>query len=86
MAKKPSYDGSATCSGCDTRWTGHSRCHCSQCHRTFGGIGLFDQHRRGECLDPETILNKTGEHVMFLRDGIWRGPEFDAARIFGTAA
>lgn len=50
----------ASCRGCDTRWTGTSRCHCSGCHESFSGLALFDAHRRdvngvGTCLDPATI-------------------------------
>lgn len=73
------------CGGCDNRWPGVSRAHCSGCHRTFAAFGLFDRHRRirgevGSCLDPETITatNKdTGEdrRVMFLIDGIWSSVE-----------
>ncbi|HEX3778494.1 MAG TPA: hypothetical protein VHX38_02425 [Pseudonocardiaceae bacterium] len=62
----------ATCSGCDARWTGSSRAHCTapNCHRTFATAGLFDRHRRGfACIDP------TGIDGMELRDGLWRSPE-----------
>jgi len=74
-----------TCGGCDNRWSGFNRCHCSACHRTFGGVGLFDAHHRerrgkGECIPPEqiTTTNKAGavSRVMFLTDaGIWQGTE-----------
>lgn len=75
-----------TCSGCDNTWTGASRCHCSNCHITLSGIGLFDKHRhgrgeRGGCLDPAQMLIRTGpragQPVMYLRDGIWSAPEMD---------
>lgn len=68
------------CGGCETRWAGVSRCHCSACHRTFAGIGPFDRHRRevrgvGTCLDPELIMveaaDETTERAMFLTAGIW---------------
>lgn len=52
--------------------------HCkSGCHRTFGGVRGFDNHRRdGQCVDPATI-------GLVERDGIWRAPlsEEDAARL-----
>lgn len=32
-----------------------SRAHCGVCHRTFGGVKGFDEHRvGGQCLDPKT--------------------------------
>src|SRR5882672_4649620 len=41
---------------CGARWSGALTSHCSACHRTFGGVGSFDRHRRdGACLDPVTI-------------------------------
>lgn len=72
------------CSGCDLQLGGVSACHCSSCHETFIGITFFDAHRnqygeRGRCLDPATITvttgPRTGEPLMFFRDGYWRGPE-----------
>jgi hypothetical protein len=43
--------------------------HCSDCHRTFGGITGFDLHRRnGECIDPSTF-----DYVCL--DGVWRTKE-----------
>lgn len=80
--------GLITCGGCDARWTGPNRAHCSGCHRTFSGPTLFDAHRhqrgdRGGCEDPAALLvqrgPRTGQPVMFLRDGIWSGPEMDEA-------
>lgn len=84
----PSTSGSYTCGGCNNRWNGISRCHCAAagCHQTFGGIGLFDRHRRdvkgvGTCLDPETIVSpKTGEREMYLTNGIWQSVEAPAVR------
>lgn len=71
-----------TCSGCDDTWTALGACHCSACHATFSGVALFDRHRsvaggeHGSCLPPGRLCNvTTGERVMFLRDGMWRGPE-----------
>jgi hypothetical protein len=41
------------CGRCDNRWSGGLTCHCGACHRTFGGVGNFDRHRRnGECINP----------------------------------
>lgn len=50
-------------------WTGLSRCHCSACHETFGGITGFDMHRRGSrCSGPENLgLKQNGA-------GIWVTP------------
>lgn len=83
-----------SCGGCDNRWSGVSRAHCAQCHRTFGGVELFDRHRRdvkgaGTCLDPESLVfpelrhdgkpaKRGGEREMFLVDGIWRSTETPA--------
>ena len=71
-----------TCNGCDRVWTATGAAHCAACHAApFATAGLFDQHRsaageHGTCLDPEKILNRrTGERMMFLRNGMWRGPE-----------
>ena len=73
-----------TCSGCSATWTGTSVCHCSSCHRTFAGVRVFDLHRtqygeHGTCRRPADMIVtsglRAGEPVMFLRDGIWRGPE-----------
>ena len=79
------------CGGCDNRWPGVSRAHCSACHRTFAGFGLFDRHRRlrgeeGTCLDPEAIvatnkITKAEERVMFLVNGIWSAVEERAPSI-----
>jgi hypothetical protein len=38
---------SASCGGCEQRWTGVNVCHCAACHRTFTGVSGFDTHRRG---------------------------------------
>lgn len=55
----------ARCAECKETWTGKNRCHCSGCHRTFGGVGGFDRHRRDfKCLPPE-------ECGMTLEDNIW---------------
>lgn len=88
MTDTPRVTPRITCSGCDTTWTGATRCHCSAegCHRTFAGLGLFDRHRhnRGEhggCDDPANIRTQAGERVMFLRDGIWSGPEMTEEQI-----
>lgn len=76
------------CNGCTTTWTGNGRAHCSGCHHTFAGATLFDAHRhgrgeRGGCDDPAAMRvqsgARAGEPVMFLRDGIWCGPEMDEA-------
>lgn len=85
----------ASCGGCAARWTGTGRAHCAAkgCHRTFSTASLFDQHRsaegeRGSCLDPEELTHgKTGARLMFLRDGLWCGPQMSEevkARLFGS--
>jgi hypothetical protein len=63
------------CGGCPATWTAPGAAHCAACHRTFSGVSLFDLHRsqygeRGSCQDPGDV-----RHMMFLRDGMWRGPE-----------
>lgn len=65
------------CGGCDNRWSGISRCHCSRCHITLSGIGLFDAHQRnGKCLDP-AAMDVRGESLR-LMNGVWCGPEMPA--------
>ena len=87
-----------SCGGCDETWTGTGRAHCAApgCHRLFATVALFDAHRsargpHGACIDPETIRHgKTGERLMFHRNGMWRGPEMTeeqkAAAFGGSAA
>jgi hypothetical protein len=57
---------------CGARWTGRRTAHCGACHRTFGGVGGFDAHRRGGrgCLEPTTV-------GLELRNGAFRGPQLD---------
>lgn len=74
-----------TCGGCGATWRGTAVAHCGGCHRSFSGPSTFDDHRsqygdRGACLDPATVLVKTGPRagtpLLVLRpDGIWAGPE-----------
>lgn len=72
-----------TCGGCDATWTAPRAAHCAAmgCHRTFASVALFDSHRsargaHGSCIDPESVHHgKTGERLMFFRNGMWRGPE-----------
>jgi hypothetical protein len=83
-----------SCGGCDTRWSGAGRAHCSACHRTFSGPDGFDQHRRdindvGTCIDPATLVVKRGarkgEHTQVLRGDVWcSAREFtNAGELFG---
>lgn len=84
-----------TCNGCQHTWTATGAAHCAGCHTApFATARLFDIHRsaageHGGCQDPTTLRNKrTGERLMFLRDGMWRGPEMDEAtktKRFGAA-
>lgn len=74
-----------TCATCPDTWTAGGAAHCSRCHRLFSTPSMFDKHRsqygeRGACLDPETVVDNKGERVLFLRDGMWRGPEMTAAQ------
>jgi hypothetical protein len=73
-----------TCGSCSATWTGTSVCHCAGCHHTFVSSTLFDAHRtqlgeRGVCRRPADLTltsgPRTGEPVMFFREGMWRGPE-----------
>lgn len=71
---------SHTCSGCEATWTAANTCHCSGCHASFAGVGLFDKHRaqygeHGVCRRPADLTTTSGEPVMFFRDGIWKGPQ-----------
>ena len=43
-----------------------AQAHCGVCHRTFGGVGNFDRHRKGgTCTAPESIGLTPG------RRGVW---------------
>lgn len=80
-----------TCARCDARWGGLVVAHCGSCHRTFSTARLFDLHRhaRGElggCLEPATVTSRSGERIMFFRDGMWRNPEMPAERRERVAA
>ena len=45
-----------------------AQAHCPTCHRTFGGVGGFDAHRRnGACRDPVTVGYEN-------QGGVWRKP------------
>ncbi len=57
------------CRKCKGRWTGLSRSHCSDCHRTFKSAWGFDKHRvRFKCLDPVDLRMEINER------GIWFVP------------
>ena len=48
--------------------------HCPTCHRHFGGVRAFDDHRSGGvCIDPGSIL-RDEEPLYVETDGIWRAP------------
>jgi hypothetical protein len=58
-----------SCGGCDETWTGVGRCHCSVCHRTFGGSSGFDQHRsRGQCHDPAALGMHPNPQGVWIRE------------------
>jgi len=45
-----------------------SQAHCPTCHRTFGGVTGFDEHRyNGTCVHPQGLGQKETE-------GVWRRP------------
>lgn len=69
---------------CGATWTAAGAAHCSGCCETFSGTALFDRHRsgygdRGSCTDPATLVDRHGNPVCELRDGMWRYPEMDEA-------
>jgi hypothetical protein len=76
------------CPRCGIRWSGLGAAHCcaAGCGRLFATARLFDLHRHargdhGGCLDPVTLVTaRTGDRVMFLRDGMWRNPEMPPER------
>lgn len=70
-----------THAACGRSWrqTGNRTGHCSGCHETFEGIGLFDAHQRNrdatgkpECLDPETMEYPKGWPLTRDDYGTWR--------------
>jgi hypothetical protein len=64
-----STQGRGSCR-CGARWTGFRTTHCGGCHATFGGLTVFDRHRRdGRCLNPAQLDG------VELRNGAFRGPE-----------
>lgn len=69
---------------CGASWTALGAAHCSGagCHQTFATVALFDLHRtgtseHGRCREPQDVTDRLGNRVMFRRDGMWRGPQFD---------
>lgn len=73
--KAPLVTASAySCGGCSNTWTRLNACHCSGCHRTFGGVKGFDIHRRGgRCIDPATVTSSTTGIAVFTEtNGIWQ--------------
>lgn len=51
-----------------------AHCAAAGCHATFGGVSLFDRHRRrGECLPPADL-------GMTEVRGVWRIPMDEEAR------
>jgi hypothetical protein len=89
----PEGDPMTTCPRCLAAWGGSRPAHCGSCHLTFSGLELFDAHRdhhgdHGRCVPPDTVLDSHGRRRMFLRDGVWRGPEMTTeakARVQGKA-
>lgn len=74
--------GRATCR-CGAEWSGHALCHCGGCHRTYGGLKIFDAHRvGGRCVDLTTTRTKSGKPVAECREGIVRQPGTRAPGIF----
>lgn len=74
----------AICSGCATRWSGHTPAHCSACHRTFASVRLFDAHRSNDtCRAPESLKFSGGTRQRMVLDdrGVWR----DAQRMSPAA-
>ncbi|WP_456319985.1 FDXHR family putative zinc-binding protein [Plantactinospora alkalitolerans] len=70
---------SASCGGCDARWTGVDAAHCVVgCHRTYADVDSYEAHLRGGvCLDPKDA------RLISISDGEcekWLGPavEFQA--------
>lgn len=57
---------------CEATWTGLRTAHCSVCHETFAGVGLFDTHRvNGECKIPKDFK---------FFDNVWNGAHADAGK------
>lgn len=51
--------------------------HCTVCHRTFGGVKGFDQHRHKighRTRGPMAICVDPGSFGFVERDGVWREP------------
>src|SRR4051794_6577507 len=55
------------CAGCPQRWYGIDRAHCAHCHRTFGDVALFDDHRVDhECRNPAAP-----SMIKHVKSGVW---------------
>jgi len=68
MSRATHLNGQLPSCHCGASWSGHSRCHCSSCHRTFVAITAFDRHRISfTCVDPAT-------RGLVFRDGLWGKP------------
>ncbi len=54
-----------------------AQAHCKTCHRTFGGVTGFDQHRHKlghRQVGPMAICLDPGSFGYVERDGVWREP------------
>ena len=75
-----------TCARCGVSWRNIERDgHCSGCHRTFRGLGAFDDHFRGDdrhCTDPATRHRKDGSPMWRLIDGTWRTTDVPPAGLW----
>lgn len=57
-----------------------AQAHCGVCHETFGGVRLFDTHRKtGTCIAPATL-------GAVARNGVWRVPAEPGAFSFARGA
>jgi hypothetical protein len=55
------------CRDCRASWYGGAMAHCATCHKTFGGVTGFDEHRKnGHCVIPEGMQE--------VRPGVWGRP------------
>ncbi|HEX8519864.1 MAG TPA: hypothetical protein VF667_09765 [Pseudonocardia sp.] len=61
MPTAPVENMQRSCGGCEVRWYGPYRCHCSGCHETFDDDRAFRRHRPSfRCRPPESL----GMHLV----------------------
>lgn len=71
---------------CGKKWwqRGNSTGHCSKCHLTFEGLGLFDWHqlldKSGNVICRDPASEEFASKKLRLVNGTWRGPAIEEGK------